>query len=1098
MLALRLVGRASADEIREEAGIIARNVFLTSIIISRFHWKQSEKQNKVYCRFAQMSVVDVLSATGKSIPCGKASSSKTRLDSFPRLSKYERDDGPRMIRKRRYKEASREFRKAFETALSELYEPAIQDLTEYFVALDRSKRRRTGVPSTYMWVPGTEAGLLDASGFQLSPARIHTGLLLHSTAQSPVFYDELDRSFSRNSLCVVRFSGQECTTFKTTMQTLAKRIIAKIATADERLSDDMPETLVELKEYLDRQPSMGILLLHFPVLEDFPARLLSDIILALAQSQLPIAFLMGITSLDAYEQALRSMETQGSLEVSRFAITSGGPDEVFGRIMSQIFLNPIKPPPVYLDYRTYDFLHNQFFEGDNSIESLFDAIDLAVLHHFHTVPTSAFCNPPIPVEQTDTAPVSERGWLTEFVKDVRKEALSPFFDFAEEDADEEESPRLRPGQLKFVPHPILVSGINFEDHREAHTLKMKKDDAYFLSQLPSFRSGVDMHMAWLARAIAVLCCVQRFLQEKDIREPAAWGKSNALAFARHATYAMAAGSQQNFFGRALEGNLVPTFSKLEKRILELDAKQCASLMELVALVLDQHYVELAKLSEGPPDEFEGQEANDRGQQDYKRNPQDAQKDQELQQQQQEEGKDAVDEGPPRQTKNGSEEDLRQGQEEHGDGKEDEEREEDEDQVNGDRSSDDEFGPSNDQEEAEVLDLHAKLQSFIEILEDWRADESTAREEAARDKKEAEDKAQAELERCVSAVGRDEAEERLPDGVTEDGKVITSIHGPLLFRQERMTKEKAEQAYKAKLDRMEVDEKERQIKSDQVFEGIRRDFSKAIRAFWSSRCQPLPTALRDGEAPIPLSRIWQCQAATFLSTHLEPTPRHTIISQLDDPFPIMERYGMSHLISGSQKGRVGANRNRFDEADELGPATDMVRFVTDFDELKRSGALPDVCRAYQLYRDSPRFLNFADWFDAFAQGVRADSAVLAVTEKAAGSRGRQEIGDDDLPDATELRNSRPKRKRKDDDATPTDGRHKQARNGQVGTSKSAASGSREGRDDPLADSKQHDDTKHIQARFALAVNELAIMGFIKGTRRKVEHTMKVIFDLPGGV
>ena len=36
---------------------------------------------------------------------------------------------------------------------------------------------------------------------------------------------------------------------------------------------------------------------------------------------------------------------------------------------------------------------------------------------------------------------------------------------------------------------------------------------------------------------------------------------------------------------------------------------------------------------------------------------------------------------------------------------------------------------------------------------------------------------------------------------------------------------------------------------------------------------------------------------------------------------------------------------------------------------------------------------------------------------------------------------------------------------------------------------------IQARFALAVSELGRMGFLKKTRRKADHVLKVVHDLP---
>jgi hypothetical protein len=45
----------------------------------------------------------------------------------------------------------------------------------------------------------------------------------------------------------------------------------------------------------------------------------------------------------------------------------------------------------------------------------------------------------------------------------------------------------------------------------------------------------------------------------------------------------------------------------------------------------------------------------------------------------------------------------------------------------------------------------------------------------------------------------------------------------------------------------------------------------------------------------------------------------------------------------------------------------------------------------------------------------------------------------------------------------------------------------------ADSMQRKDA--IQARFALAVNEMGKMGFLKKTRRKPDHVLKIVHDLP---
>lgn len=44
-------------------------------------------------------------------------------------------------------------------------------------------------------------------------------------------------------------------------------------------------------------------------------------------------------------------------------------------------------------------------------------------------------------------------------------------------------------------------------------------------------------------------------------------------------------------------------------------------------------------------------------------------------------------------------------------------------------------------------------------------------------------------------------------------------------------------------------------------------------------------------------------------------------------------------------------------------------------------------------------------------------------------------------------------------------------------------------------QQTDDEDNVQARFALSVNEMGKMGFLKKTRRKPDHVLKVVHDLP---
>ena len=84
-------------------------------------------------------------------------------------------------------------------------------------------------------------------------------------------------------------------------------------------------------------------------------------------------------------------------------------------------------------------------------------------------------------------------------------------------------------------------------------------------------------------------------------------------------------------------------------------------------------------------------------------------------------------------------------------------------------------------------------------------------------------------------------------------------------------------------------------------------------------------------------------------------------------------------------------------------------------------VPDVCRLYALYKDSGKFINLADWYDAFVHALEADA------------RARHRV--------------------------------------------------------------LEADTAHTQVRFALAINELAYLGLLGPTGRKVEHLCRTVWDLP---
>lgn len=107
-------------------------------------------------------------------------------------------------------------------------------------------------------------------------------------------------------------------------------------------------------------------------------------------------------------------------------------------------------------------------------------------------------------------------------------------------------------------------------------------------------------------------------------------------------------------------------------------------------------------------------------------------------------------------------------------------------------------------------------------------------------------------------------------------------------------------------------------------------------------------------------------------------------------------------------------------------------------------IPDVCRAYQTYEDAGRLINLADWFNAFQSSIND-----AEKEDENDSRKRKRL---DLEDSNDL----------------------------------------EVYQKDLANWEKKD---VIRLRFALAVHEMGRMGFLKRTRRKLEHVLKLVYDLP---
>ncbi|KAN0066503.1 hypothetical protein ACQY0O_000597 [Thecaphora frezii] len=291
-------------------------------------------------------------------------------------------------------------------------------------------------------------------------------------------------------------------------------------------------------------------------------------------------------------------------------------------------------------------------------------------------------------------------------------------------------------------------------------------------------------------------------------------------------------------------------------------------------------------------------------------------------------------------------------------------------------------------------------------------------------------------------------------------------------------------------------------------------------------------------------IWWHDSFDSISALLDACPRSGLLQPLNDPHAFLEQ--LDALAADASQGERGV------------------------------AVVPDICRAYQLYRDCGKNVNLADWFEAFRQSLENDVDPLVVAAphqpgksplKRPASVGvnpqkrkvprRSDMGAHIAPKST----SGLVAMDLDEDREGQDGRgkgddNKGQNDGEDGLMKTTPSTGRQGRsvlsaraatrrprvefddesgsdDEDVDDDHDYDDvldtpsrrksaraqwaarlqdrnqltpgalrlhgrsdasTADAQARFALVINELARMGLLRGTRRKNEHVIKVVWDL----
>lgn len=271
----------------------------------------------------------------------------------------------------------------------------------------------------------------------------------------------------------------------------------------------------------------------------------------------------------------------------------------------------------------------------------------------------------------------------------------------------------------------------------------------------------------------------------------------------------------------------------------------------------------------------------------------------------------------------------------------------------------------------------------------------------------------------------------------------------------------------------------------------------------------------------IKQVWWYDSLEAMSALLDPMPRAAMALSLHQPQALLENLEEALLDTWAEGGAQGE--------DEVGLCS-----AVEVD----SSNMPDICRMYQLYRDCGKFVNLADWYDAFCQSLELDGETRSASGGAKGTtasarakgkrkakHGSNEEEDGDESDSSLTSISSGENRdavvvaETDDEvpATPSKrgrGRGRGRRRGRLVAGQQGESDSSDEdvldtpsrrkrvRMDGAALEKEKERTKKragredesVQSRFALAINQMARMGLLRGTRRKHEHVAKLVWDL----
>lgn len=108
-------------------------------------------------------------------------------------------------------------------------------------------------------------------------------------------------------------------------------------------------------------------------------------------------------------------------------------------------------------------------------------------------------------------------------------------------------------------------------------------------------------------------------------------------------------------------------------------------------------------------------------------------------------------------------------------------------------------------------------------------------------------------------------------------------------------------------------------------------------------------------------------ADIISCLLEGSARASTLLALDTPTEaVASMYSASLTASGQREQPLTLGWSEWDAQ------VSEVHMLRMMQESLQTSVVPDVCRLYSLYKDSSKFINLADWYEAFVQSFESDA------------------------------------------------------------------------------------------------------------------------------